>query len=142
MRSKLGLLFAVVILAVSVPFEGSAQDLHLFGGSDNDEYMGSLTSRYESDSVCNRYGTFGSRYSSDSIWNRYGKGSRYDTDSPWNRFGGPVLVDDEGNYYGTFSIGADTEIGRALRALYEQADGDLGELRDLFCAAMSGQDVG
>jgi hypothetical protein len=132
---------AVAVLLVSFPSQGSAQDLHLFGGPSNDEFMGSLTSHYDSDSVCNRYGTFGSRYNSESIWNRYGKGSRYDEDSPWNRYGGPALVDDEGNYYGTFSIGANTEIGRALRALHEQAEGDIGELRDLFCDALSGHEA-
>ena len=131
-----GPLLAMGIAIFVVPTGGVAQDLLLFGGSGNDEFMGSLTSRFDRDSVCNRYGPYGSRYNSDSIWNRYGKGSRYDSDSPWNRFGGPVLVDEEGNYYGVFSIGANTEIGRALRSLHQRTGGDLSRLRDLFCESI------
>ena len=41
--------------------EAGAQEILLFGGPGNDEYMGSLTGRFDSDSVCNRFGKFGSR---------------------------------------------------------------------------------
>lgn len=87
---------------------GSSQTLHLYGGNNNDEYLGCLNcSSYDSDSIWNEYGTYGSSYSSNSIWNEYGTyGSEYNSYSPWNEYSStpPVVVDKKGNFYGYFTI--------------------------------------
>lgn len=50
-------------------------------------FLGSLTNKYNSQSVLNPYGTYGSKYSSLSIWNNYGEyGSPYATKSAFNRY--------------------------------------------------------
>ncbi|MDE7127117.1 MAG: hypothetical protein K2O58_04380, partial [Bacteroidales bacterium] len=44
--------------------------LLIYGGKDNDEYLGKLNaSKYDSESIWNQYGKYGSRYNSKSIWN-------------------------------------------------------------------------
>jgi len=65
--------------------------------SDN-TYLGKLASKYESDSVFNKYGTYGNKYSSTSIWNTYSSfGSQYSSYSPFNKFSTspPMLVKDD-----------------------------------------------
>ena len=56
--------------------------------SDNNEFLGCLNcGRYQSDSVCNKYGTYGSKYNSKSIWNKYGTyGGKYSLYSPFNKY--------------------------------------------------------
>ena len=125
------IIVAVLVLFPSVSFA----DLLLF--SSTDTFHGCLDcSRYDGDSVCNRYGTYGSRYSSDSIWNRYGIGSRYNSESPWNRYGtGLKIVDRQGRFYGylKIGIGGATEYSQLLRRVHENLDGELSEIRDVFC---------
>ena len=123
-----------IVAATSLPSQSFAQLLLV---SSNNESSGCLDcSRYDSESVCNRYGNYGSRYGSDSIWNRYGIGSRYNSDSPWNRYGrGLRIVDRQGNLVGRLSIGfgGSTDYSRSLRRLHDALDGDLSEIRDAFC---------
>lgn len=108
----------------------------LLYSSDN-EFKGCLDcGRYDSKSVCNRYGNFGSRYSGDSIWSRYGLGSRYNGDSPFSRYGqGLKMVDKEGNFYGYLSISANGErkMRKLLKNMWESTSGDYSAMRDLFC---------
>lgn len=82
--------------------------LMLFGGPGHRTYLGCLScSRYEAESISNRYGTYGSRYSAESIFNRYGEfGSRYSDYSACNPYASdpPVLVDGGGNFYGRLTI--------------------------------------
>lgn len=110
-------------------------DLLLF--SNDNEFFGCLDcGRYDDDSICNRYGDYGSRYSDKSIWNRYGVGSRYDDNSPFNRYGtGLKIVDRDGNYYGYFSrsYSADSKTRNVLNDLWDSADGDYQEMRDIWC---------
>jgi hypothetical protein len=79
----------------------------LFGGRDHTVYLGCLNcSKYDSDSIWNRFGNYGSRFSDTSIWNRFGTyGSKFNDESPWNTFGRnpPVVVDHDGNFYGYFT---------------------------------------
>jgi len=50
-------------------------------------FLGKITSKYDNDSVLNRYGNYGSKYSSDSIWNKYGEyGGKYSSESPFNKY--------------------------------------------------------
>ncbi|WP_411504912.1 hypothetical protein [Brevibacillus centrosporus] len=45
----------------------------LLYSNDGRTYLGKLNSNsYDTESVCNQYGTYGSKYSSFSIWNQYG----------------------------------------------------------------------
>ncbi|MDE6872248.1 MAG: hypothetical protein K2J62_09065 [Bacteroidales bacterium] len=81
--------------------------LLIYGGKDNDEYLGKLNaSKYDSESIWNQYGKYGSRYNSKSIWNQYGTyGSKYNTCSPFNDYASypPILVDKNGKFYGYFT---------------------------------------
>ena len=65
--------------------------------SEEGEYLGKLASKYDQDSIFNKYGTHGSRYSSESIWNKYGDyGSRYASESAFNEHTStpPLIVKD------------------------------------------------
>ena len=65
--------------------------LLIYGGKDNDEYLGKLNaSKYDSESIWNQYGTYGSKYSSYSPFNNYASNP-------------PVLVDKNGKFYGYFT---------------------------------------
>lgn len=98
---------AAAMLFVCSATIAACQELHLFGGPNHDVYLGCLTaSKYDANSVWNKYGTFGSMYSADCIWNQYGQyGSRYSSESPWNQYASdpPVVVDRSGQFYGYFT---------------------------------------
>ena len=85
-----------VIIAIGLAASAQTPALLLFGGTNHKTFLGCLNcSKYDSASVCNKYGDVGSRYSSDSIWNRYGNfGSKYSSDSPWNKYSSsaPIIV--------------------------------------------------
>ena len=71
-----------------------AQTLKIYGGADHDVYLGKLNaSNFDSELIWNGYGTYGSEYSSYSPFNEYASNP-------------PVLVDDDGNFYGYFTINA------------------------------------
>lgn len=80
----------------------------IFGGSGHKTYLGCLScSEYATDSVFNEYGQHGSEYSTESIHNEYGQyGSRYSAYSPCNPYASdpPVVVDQNGNYYGRLTV--------------------------------------
>lgn len=85
---------------IGVGVEQSVADLQLDGAVliANDPqrtFLGKIGSRYESDSIFNRYGCHGSKYAAYSIWNRYGLyGSAYSQYSPFNArgFSPPSIV--------------------------------------------------
>jgi len=56
--------------------------------ANDGQYLGKLTfSRYDSDSILNKYGSYGSQYSSTSIFNKYSNyGSQYSSLSPFNKY--------------------------------------------------------
>ena len=124
-----------VLVALAVSPKLSFADLLLFSSSNT--FHGCLDcSRFDSDSVCSRFGNYGSRFSSDSIWSRFGTGNRFNSESPWSRFGtGLKIVDRQGNLYGhlSISLGGSTVHSRLLRRLHDDLDGDLSEIRDAFC---------
>lgn len=60
-------------------------------------YLGKITSKYDSDSIFNEYGTYGSQYSSKSIWNEYATfGGKYSSYSPFNEYSSepPMIIKD------------------------------------------------
>ena len=124
----------LIILILLIP---PTLDARLLLFDSNDEFKGCLDcSRFDSDSICNRFGNYGSRFSSDSIWNCFGTvGSRFSGESPFNRFGqGLKIVDDKGTFYGYFKIGygGATIYSKNLRNLIDESD-DREEIRDAFC---------
>ena len=83
--------FFVLVLLFLSSF-AQAQTLKIYGGADHDVYLGKLNaSNFDSESIWNSYGTYGSEYSSYSPFNEYASNP-------------PVLVDDDGNFYGYFTI--------------------------------------
>ena len=132
-----------LILLLFFAFSNNANaELLLFGGNSQDDFLGCYDcSKYESDSICNKYGTYGSKYSSESIWNKYGTyGSKYSSSSPWNKYSSgddvPVLVDRRGNFYGYFTIncyrGDAFNSCKKFKDAYERL-GDLDKLRNAYC---------
>ena len=132
-----------IVLTTIITLSSSASaELLLFGGPNHEIFLGCLTcSKYNSDSVCNRYGTYGSRYNANSIWNKYGTfGSRYNSSSPWNRYSSadsvPAVIDRNGNFYGYFTINSyrSNAFGEArqLKELFDSHT-NLDKLRDTFC---------
>lgn len=56
--------------------------------ADDGTYLGLISSnKYDSDSVCNKYGEYGSKYASTSVRNKYGTyGSAYSSSSAYNKY--------------------------------------------------------
>jgi hypothetical protein len=110
-------------------------DLLLF--SDDQTFHGCLDcGKYDSNSVCNKYGSYGSKYSSDSIWSKYGVGSKYNGDSPFSKYGtGLKVVDRQGGFYGYLSraYGGDPKMRKFLNNIWDITNGDYDEMRDIFC---------
>jgi hypothetical protein len=98
------ILTALLLLCTgSVQAQGNVT-LLLVGGDSHKTFLGCLScNKYDSGSICNKYGQHGSKYNSQSIWNKYGNyGSKYSSQSPWNRYASepPAIVDKDGNFYG------------------------------------------
>lgn len=50
-------------------------------------FLGTISDKYNIDSVFNEYGDYGSQYSATSIWNKYSDyGGKLGTYSPFNQF--------------------------------------------------------
>ncbi len=101
-------LFVFFFLIMTFETTTYAQILHLYGGSNHDEYLGCLNcNSYDKNSIWNEYGAYGNSYYSKSIWNKYGTyGNEYNSNSPWNAYGTnpPIVVDQEGDFYGYFTV--------------------------------------
>ncbi len=130
-------------LFLFVNANAQADGLLLFGGSGHDVFLGCLNcSRYDSGSVCNKYGDQGSKYSDKSIWNKYGNyGSRYSDSSPWNKYASnpPAIVDREGNFYGYFTANKYKDKRTKIKVLIVLTDNadwvtdDMDRARDALC---------
>jgi len=85
----------------------NAQNLLIYGGRNHDVFLGCFNcSKYDSNSIWNKYGDYGSKYNSNCIWNKYGDyGGKYNDTSPFNTRASypPVLVDADGSFYGYFT---------------------------------------
>jgi len=131
-----------LFLALSAHAQGTVE-LLLFGGEGHKTFLGCLNcSRYDSGSVCNRYGDQGSKYSSDSIWNKYGDfGSRYSDQSPWNKYASdpPAVVDRDGNFYGYMTANRNNPKRTRIKVLIALTDAsdevveDPDAAADIFC---------
>lgn len=130
---------------VSAPPKQTAGALLLYGGSNHDEFLGCLNcSEFDSESLCNEFGTYGSEFSGDSIWNEFSQfGSAFSSSSPWNEFAVgsdvPVVVDESGGFYGYLTINeyrTDAFGQGQVARLYKRAKGDLSKVRKTLCAAV------
>jgi len=106
-RISARLLLAIGLLASC--FSASANPrLLLFGGPGHRVFLGCLNcDRYSNESVQNQYSDYGSRYSDTSVLNPYSDyGSKYSDYGACNRYASdpPVIVDDNGNYYGRLTV--------------------------------------
>lgn len=94
----------VLILSLLFSLALHSQTLYLYGGENNEIFLGCLNcDDYSSNSIWNDYGKYGSNYSSISIWNDYGiYGDDYSIYSPWNEYASdpPIIIDGKGHFYG------------------------------------------
>lgn len=104
------LIFSIIVVPISYAtstFCYQLQGLQLYSQEAKPVFLGSFTSKYDSDSIANKYGSYGGKYSSDSIFNRFGRyGSKYDTYSPWNAYtsDAPYIVDNSFNILGVLTL--------------------------------------
>lgn len=98
----------LTIVSFLICFLFQAQTLHLYGGADQNQYLGCLNcDTFDKNSVWNKYSDYGNAFSSKSIWNSYGNyGSSYSTYSPWSSYASypPAIVDQDGNFYGYLTL--------------------------------------
>jgi hypothetical protein len=116
--------------------------LFLYGGTNNSVYLGCLTcNQFNSESICNAFGTYGSSFSSSSIWNQFGTyGSPFQTFSPWNSFSnsGPLIVGSNNLNYGFFTTNAFKANRTTIPALvntlnFYSSTNNLASTRTYFC---------
>ncbi|WP_255816050.1 hypothetical protein [Chryseobacterium sp. MA9] len=113
-----------------------AQTLHLYGGADQDQYLGCLNcDKFDKNSIWNKFSDYGNAFSSKSIWNAYGNyGSPHSTYSPWNEYGAypPAIVDQDGNFFGFLTVNpykserSELELAVILYKHHEEMRGDVG----------------
>lgn len=131
-----------ILLTIAPDSNAQSVALLLFGGTDHKTFLGCLNcNRFDTGSICNRFGEAGSKFNTNSIWNRFGEfGSKFSTVSPWNRFStdAPVIVDNSGTFYGYFTANKYLSGRTQIAALNQLADlvaeiGDPDKARDLYC---------
>ncbi len=80
-------LFAGVSLAQAQEVCRTVDGAKVVADDTKKQYLGLIASKYNADSIFNKYGTYGNKYSSNSIWNDYGHyGGTYSSFSPFNQY--------------------------------------------------------
>ena len=55
--------------------------------NNDNEFIGSISSSFDSNSIFHEFGTYGNEYSSKSIWNEYGEnGNEYGSNTAFNEY--------------------------------------------------------
>lgn len=68
-------------------------------------YLGSISNKYDPNSILNSYGSYGSKYSLSSIWNEYGNfGGKYGMYSPFNKYSSPPMIIKNNKLVGYLSV--------------------------------------
>ncbi|AYZ13023.1 hypothetical protein V2E39_08170 [Chryseobacterium arthrosphaerae] len=126
----------IVLSCLPVSCLFKAQTLHLYGGADQDQYLGCLNcDTFDKNSIWNKFSDYGNVYSSKSIWNAYGNyGSTYSTYSPWSAYASypPAIVDEKGDFYGYLTLNpykserSELELARVLCKYHEDIKTDIG----------------
>lgn len=137
------MLWTIICLPASVLAQ---QDLLIFGGPDNDEYLGCLVcNEFSSESICNGFGQYGNEFSSKGMFNEFSRfGNELSSSSPWNEFSSstsvPVVVDRDGGFHGYFTINEfrsdAVDFADELKEIYEESEGDLEEVRVRLCESL------
>ena len=137
--------FLLLLFSLAASAPTFAKELIIFGGAEHDDFLGCLTcSEFDSDSICNGFGSYGNEFSSSGMWNEFaGYGNEFSSDSPWNEFASgnsvPVLVDRDGGFYGYFTINEyrsdAVEFASDMKRWHEDTDGDLEQVRLKLCQA-------
>ena len=134
------LIFIFLLLIQSKVY--AVEALLLFGEDNHKTFLGCLNcGKFDSGSICNKFGTYGSKFNSESIWNKFGTyGSKFSSASPWNKFSSsaPIIVDRNGGSYGYFSTNKfhsdRTRIPVYVALLNWVAENDdLDQARDTLC---------
>ena len=135
-RAVSGWAISAVVAMPGVAFAQTA--LLLFGGQGHKTFLGCVNcDKYDSGSICNRYGPNGSKYQSDSIWNVYGSfGSQYSSQSPWNKYATdpPAVVDKDGRFYGYFTANQFNAKRTQIKFLVALSDASDEVVRDIDAA--------
>ncbi|MDR2235257.1 MAG: hypothetical protein LBE92_03960 [Chryseobacterium sp.] len=126
---------SITLLGFMISCVFQAQTLHLYGGADQNQYLGCLDcDDFDKNSVWNTFGDYGSPLSSKSIWNSYGNyGSSSSIFSPWSKYASypPAIVDQDGNFYGFLSLNtykadkSDLELAKILCQYHEDIKKDI-----------------
>jgi len=74
--------------------------------AEDGTYLGKIASKFDSDSIFNKYGKYGSEYSATSVWNRYGTyGSEYSSYSAFNSYASkPPRIYKNGKFIGYLTV--------------------------------------
>lgn len=107
--------FAVVVASAAFDVEGQSRKIMIFGGRDHRTYLGCLNCpQSANDSIFNERGEYGHCPGpfSDNLFCR-GPFKDFGSSGPFHDLSAcgsgasepPVIVDDDGGYYGRFSIG-------------------------------------
>ena len=141
-------LFRLLLLASIILMTGSHafSKTMLFGGADRKEYLGCLDcNEFAPDSICNGFGKYGNEFSSEGIFNEFtGYGNEFSSKSPWNEFSTsrevPVLVDENGKFYGYFTINKhrsdSVNFSSVLYKMFKGSKGNLEKVRLSLCKAL------
>ena len=115
----------------------------LFGGQDHKTYLGCIDcSEYASDSICNGFAKYGNEFSTSGIFNEFAEfGNEFSSKSPWNEFSTstevPVLVDENGKFYGYFTVNTSrrdaVNFAPALLQILKDNEGNLEKVRIEIC---------
>ena len=114
-RSALGALIGLVVLGAATAAQGRRPKIMIFGGENHKTYLGCLSCpQSEWDSIFNKYGEYGHCAGpfDDNLFCR-GPFKEFGTSGPFKNQSAcgtsasdpPVIVDEEGRYYGRFSVG-------------------------------------
>ncbi len=132
----MGLKRFLQLLGLLAGFCFQAQTLHLYGGADQDQYLGCLNcDNFDKNSIWNKFSDYGNVFSSKSIWNTYGNyGSTYSAYSPWNSYASypPAILDQDGNFFGFLTLNpyksdrSELELAVILCKHHEEIKSDVG----------------
>jgi hypothetical protein len=136
-------ILTIIALLFATPSISSANDLLLYGGSGQKEFLGCLVcNEFSAESVCNGFSRYGNEFGS-TMWNEFSSpyGNEYSSSSPWNEYSSsnsvPVLVDRQGNFYGYFTINQyrsdAVEFAGQLNQIFRRNDGDVEKVRKTLC---------
>lgn len=99
--------FILIIIFVFTATSVFAQKVMIYGGENHDVYLGCLTcTQFHDESIWNENGVYGARNNNLSVWSEFSDyGNEFSYLSPWNEYAThpPILVDEEGGYYGYFT---------------------------------------